>query len=550
MRKSILLRAIFVSLILVVIASTLAIACSTTEPSTTTAPATTAATTIAPTTAPPKTTTVTTTPAAPQGEKYGGTLVTSLNAGLVGNIGYMPEVSNSTGVSLQAVFERLMLLKMDGSIQGELATSWKIADDLKSITINLRKGVKFHDGSDFNAAVCKWNLDLQIAAKKADVASWTSVEVIDDSTIRINLSSYTNTLFSGLSKLTIAGMMSKASFDKNGIEWARSNPVGTGPFMFAEYQRDVKLVLKRNPNYWDPGKPYLDGIVMTVIPDDTVRRLSFEKGDIMAYTSTNPVVSKEMEKSGKFDVVLRNSGPRVLAPASMDPKSPWADVRVRYAASYALDRELMAEALGSGHSVAPYQLMQGLPDVRIAGLTPTKFDPARSKQLLSEAGFPTGFKTTLTGRPVIITKDQVTAVAEMLRNVGIDVTIDTVTSAKYDSMRIGGTWDGILAESMLVQANKNDTFISYFAGLQWQYVKKPVGFQQALNASLATLEIDTNAIKVMIQLLYDDMTVIPFYEEESVGLQNKGYHHDYVQTAFNGVDTPRYADVWLDKSLH
>ena len=150
---------------------------------------------------------------------------------------------------------------------------------------------------------------------------------------------------------------------------------------------------------------------------------------------------------------------------------------------------------------------------------------------------------------MIITTNQVTAIAEMLRKVGFDVTIDTVTAAKYDSMRLGGTWDGVLAESMLVQANKNDTFITYFTGLQWQYVKKPLGFQEALNASLNKPQIDPESIKAIIQILYDDMTVIPFYEEDTVTFENKGYHQDYDYRVYNGVDSPRYADLWLDKSL-
>jgi peptide/nickel transport system substrate-binding protein len=548
MQKRLVLKSVCFSIMIVVLASMFVLACSPSQPSATTATTTSAPITSA-TTTPPKTTTAPATTAAPTGEKYGGVLKTVLNTGLVGTLGYMPELGNAAGVQMQAVFERLMILKMDGSIKPELATSWKVAGDGKSITINLRKGVKFHDGSEFNADVCKWNLDLQIAAKKSDVKTFTSVDVVDPYTIRINITAYTNTIYSALSKLTIAGMMSKAAFDKNGIEWVRANPVGTGPFIFVEYQRDAKLTLKRNPNYWDTGKPYLDGIEMPVIPDDTVRRLAFERGEVMTYSPTTPLVAKDMEKSGKYNVTLRTSGPRVLAPASMDPKSPWADVRVRYAASYALDRELLATALGSGHSTPPYQIMQSQKDVVISGLIPTKYDPVKSKQLLTEAGYPNGFKTTLTGRPLIITEDQVSAVADMLRKVGIDVTVEKVTAAKYDSMRIGGTWDGVLAESMLVQANKNDTFISYFTGLQWQYVKRPLGFKEALDASLAKSEIDTASIKAIIQILYDDMTVIPFYEEDSVTLENKGYHQDYNYAEFNGVDTPRYADVWLEKSV-
>jgi ABC-type transport system substrate-binding protein len=542
------LKSVYLVLMLLIISSLFVLSCSTTETSTAPAPGTSAPATT--TSAAPKTTAApspATTAAAPKGEKYGGILKTGLAAGLVGNLGYMPELGNAAGVSLQAIIERLVILKMDGSVQPELATSWKISDDRKSITLNLRKGVKFHDGSDFNADVVKWNLDLQIAAKKSDVKNWTSVDVVDPYTVRIGFTSYTNTLFSALGKLSITGMCSKEAFDKKGIDWVRMNPVGTGPFVFVSYERDAKLTLKRNPNYWDPAKPYLDGIEMSVIPDDTVRRLAFERGDIIAYSPAAPSTARELEKSGKYNIVLRTSGPRVLAPDSMNAQSPWADIRVRFAASYSLDRDLLASALGSGHSTPPYQIMQSQKDVVIANLIPTKYNLDKAKSLLAEAGYPGGFKSTLTGRPVIITKDQVSAVAAMLQKAGIDVTIDTVTAGKYDSMRIGGTWSGLLAESMLVQANKNDTFITYFAGAQWQYTKRPLGFQEALNASLATTDIDTNKIKAIIQLLYDDMTVIPFYEEDSVSFENKAFHQDYDYSVYNGVDSPRYADIWLSK---
>ena len=545
--KKVVLLSIGLCLIILAVLS----GCSTTTTSSKPATSTPATNAPASTTAskPATTTAATTATTAPVGDKYGGTLKVALTAGLVGSLGYMPEVQNAAGVQLKAVIERLMVLKMDGSLEPELATSWKVADDGKSVTLNLRKGVKFHDGSDFNADVAKWNLDLQMQAKKSDCATWTSIDKIDDSTIRINLTGYTNTLWSGLGKLTITGMCSKAAFDSKGIDYVRANPIGTGPFMFVSYERDAKLTLKKNPSYWQVGKPYLDGIVMSVITDDTVRRLAFEKGDVVQYAPTAPSVAKDMEATGKYNLELRTSGPRVLAPDSMNPASPWADKRVRYAASYALDREKLATALGSGHSTPPYQIMQSQKDVVIADLVPMKYNPDKSKQFLAEAGYPTGFKSTETPRPVIITGDQASAVAGMLQAVGINVSVDTVTAAKYDSMRLGGTWSGVLAESMLVQANKNDTFVTYFTGLQWSYVKKPLGFQEALTASLASTNIDSNKIKTMIQILYDDMTVIPFYEEDSVTFDNKGLHYDFDYMIYNSVDSPRYGDTWLDKNL-
>ena len=178
-----------------------------------------------------------------------------------------------------------------------LATSWTVADDGSSVTFNLRKGVKFHDGSDFNADVCKWNLDLQIAAKTANAASWKSIDKVDDYTIRINLTSYMNVTVSSLMSV-VTQQVSKAYVDKNGIEAARWNPVGTGPFILESYERDAKLTYKRNPNYWDTGKPYIDGITMTVIKDATVRKLAFQKGDINRITVAGGVDATELQKAG------------------------------------------------------------------------------------------------------------------------------------------------------------------------------------------------------------------------------------------------------------
>ena len=130
---------------------------------------------------------------------------------------------------------------------------------MKSITFNLRKGVKFHDGSDFNAEVAKWNLDNMIKAEASAFASWASVDIIDDYTIRVNFTKWQSTLpMSFAEGNPWAPMVSKAAFEKNGLEWMRANPVGTGPFKFESFQLDASLKVVRNPDYWIKGKPYLD----------------------------------------------------------------------------------------------------------------------------------------------------------------------------------------------------------------------------------------------------------------------------------------------------
>ena len=253
---------------------------STTNPATTTAATTTKPTTPAPTTAKPPTTVT----AAPAGDKYGGTWVEALSVSPSRPIGYPPEAAPDSWSVASCCLEGLISVRMDGSVVPVLATSWTTSADGLSITFNLRKGVKFHDGSDFNADVCKWNMDLNLAAKQMGTTGWKSIDKIDDYTIRVNFNSAGNTNLTG-----VAGgpsyQISKAYFDKNGIEATRWHPVGTGAFMFESYERDAKVVFKRNPSYWDTGKPYLDSVVMTIIQDSTVRKLAFQKGDINRFAA-------------------------------------------------------------------------------------------------------------------------------------------------------------------------------------------------------------------------------------------------------------------------
>jgi peptide/nickel transport system substrate-binding protein len=538
-------KTIFILLSFVALFSLILVACDNTPAITTSAPKTTA-TTAPPTSVKPTATTVAPTAPAPTGDKYGGIYKIALTVAPSRPIGYPPEAAPDSYTGAAPALETLTRNKLDGSIEGVLATSWKVAADGKSITIGLRKGVKFHDGSDFNAAVAKWNMDLARDAKQSGAAAWKSIDVVDDYTIRINLESYVNTVITGLAS-GVTQMISKAYVDKNGIEAARWNPVGTGPFLFVSYERDAKLTFKRNPNYWDTGKPYLDGIVMTIIADATVRKLAFQKGDIMSLAPQSLLDAKELKDSGKYGVRTGGGGPYVLIPDSMNPKSPFADVRVRYALSYGLDRVSLANALGFGFAIPAYQFLQGFTDTAIPGLVPTLFDKAKAKQLMTEAGYPNGFKTTIHSFTRIVPANYISAVAAQMKdNMGIDVSIDSPTSGKYEEMRYG-TWDGLMGHGLSAFENKNQDFTFYFTGLQFQYCKKPVGWQEGVDASLATPEPDPKMIQNVIQIMYDNMMFIPYIEQQAFLFRLPGV------TNPNSEDYPvlttRYQEIWLDKSL-
>jgi ABC-type transport system substrate-binding protein len=532
-------KTLYILLGFVLLFSMVLVACGKATPATTTAPTATATATVKPTIAP---TTVAPTITAPTGEKYGGIYKVALSVAPARPIGYPPEAAPDSYTAAAPAVQTLTRNRLDGSIEGILATAWKVAADGKSVTITLRKGVKFSDGSDFNADVCKWNMDLAIAAKQANAAPWKSIDKVDDYTIRINLDSYVNTILTNLAS-GITQQISKASFDKNGIEWCRWNPVGTGPFLFVSYERDAKLTYKRNPNYWDTGKPYLDGITLTII---AVRKLAFQKGDIMSLQPQSLLDAKEMKATGKYQVATGGGGPYVLIPDSMNPKSPWSNVNVRYAASYALNRQALADALGFGFAIPAYQLLQGFDDTRIPGLVPTEFNQAKARDLLKQAGYPNGFKTTIHVFARIVPADYITAVAAQLKDVGIDVTIDSPTSGKYEEYRYG-TWDGLMGHGLSAFENKNTVFTFYFTGLQFGYCKKTAGWQEGVDASLATPEPDPKKIQAVIQLMYDDMMIIPYLEQQAFSFRLQGVNEPNYQ--LYPILTPRYMEIYLDKSL-
>ncbi len=529
-------KLLMVILLVIALASLPLVACSnetqTTTPTTTT-PATTVKTTAPTTTTPVKTTT------SPDAAKYGGVYKRSLAAGASRPFGYPAEAANDSYTWASPILDRLIRIDLTGKIVPELAVSWEIAPDGKAMVIGLRKGVKFHDGSDFNATVAKWNLDLIIAAKKT--TEWQSVDIVDDYTIRINVAQYKNTLLNGLAG-GITQMISKAFVDKNGIEAARWNPVGTGPFIFVNYERDSKMVCKRNPNYWEPGLPYLDGLEVNVISDATVRKLAFQKADLHRF-ATSGITAQELQQAG-FKMVTESAGTYTLIPDSKNNASPWANINIRLAASYALDRESLAKALGYGFTQPAYQIYPGFAQTAIPNLDKHLYDTARAKALLKEGGYPNGFKTMI--HPfAVIPADYSTAVAGMLREVGINAEIDKLTSAKYTELRYGGWSDGLMHHGL----NSYSNFVSssaYWLGLEFPSVKLPAGLQVGFDIAAATKEPEPQLIQNVMRVIHDDAMVIPYIEEKRIVFLQKGVHDPGTET-FTLND---YFDkwVWLEPS--
>ena len=518
------------------------------EPTTTT-PATTSPEPTKTTQTPTKTTTEPTkttaepTTTAPVSDKYGGVIKEVLTVGPATPIGYPPEAAPDAQADARPAVESLIRVRSGGVVEPLLATGWEIAPDGMSITLTLREGVKFHDGSDFDAAAVKWNLDLQIEAGKAP--DWESVEVIDNYTIRININGYKNTILTGLGAGATM-IISPTAVETNGLEWARWHPIGTGPFKFVEYERDARLVYERNPDYWNEGLPYLDGIEFVVIADETVRSIAFQKGDIHTLRASG-LTAQELQNMG-FEYVTRSGGTFMLVPDSKNPDSPFADIRVRQAVSHAIDREALAQALGYGFSRPAYQVYPGFTETAIPNLDIHEYNPDKARTLLTVAGYPDGFKTTIHAFIRVVPRDYITAIVNMLGEVGIEVEPDFPEAGKYSEYRFGGWNNAMMAHALAAMENINSGFSFYFGGIQFPSVQKPAGWQEAYDAAISSETVDPVKTQALVKLMHDEVMIITYLEETAVAFIHDGVHDSgHLKDSLTTVT--EWEVTWLDPDL-
>ena len=242
-----------------------------------------------------------------------------------------------------------------GTFEPELATSWELAPDKSSYTFHLRKAVKFHDGTDFNAQAAKWNLERWVKSKRPKLDKVTSIDVIDDHTIRFNLSGWDAVALFDFAKDTY--IISPTAFEKHGQEWAKYNPIGTGAFKIVELKRNVRLRYEKFADYWQKGLPYLDGIHITQIGDPMTAMASLKRGDIDVWFNCDSVSGAELKATGDF-VITNNPGPHwVLIFNSKDPNSLWSNKKLRMAFEYAVDKKALTKATGRGFTYPIYEII-------------------------------------------------------------------------------------------------------------------------------------------------------------------------------------------------
>jgi peptide/nickel transport system substrate-binding protein len=375
------------------------------------------------------------------GSNYGGTLKLIMLDNAT-NIGFPAEDLGFTIYYNMPALESLGRYDTEGKIKPLLAESWQTDPDKKTITFKLKQGIKFHDDTDFNAEAVKWNIEQYQKAKRPEVKDIQSMDVVDANTLRLNLVKWDNSLLESIA--WFVQMVSPTAVSKNGKEWAIKNPVGTGPFKFVSWERDVSMKFKKNENYWQKGKPYLDAIEYSFIYDRNTAANVFKSGGADVLTQMTVDTYRELEATGKFSL-QRNEGTLGgigigLMFDSANLNSPFTKLKVRQALMHAVDTKAIINSVSRGLGKETNQWYP--PGTRFYNpdVKGYPYDPDKAKQLLAEAGYPDGFKTKISTDPSRV--NVATAVQSYLAKVGIEAEVVTMDIAKLLALT-SGTWDGL-----------------------------------------------------------------------------------------------------------
>jgi peptide/nickel transport system substrate-binding protein len=316
-----------------------------------------------------------------------------------------------------------------------LAESWETPDP-KTLVLKLRKGVIFHDGSPWNAEAARWNVDRWLNHKKSgakvDVALVESMKVVDEYTLQLTLKAPPAGLMEVMSDGAIrTWVVSKDAAEKMGDDYIARNPVGAGPFKFAEWKTNDSMTMRKFDKYWEKGEdgqplPYLDAVTYRVIKDTSVRAIELKTGNI-EFVATN-LLSKDIPGMRttatlqEFEMDWQGDATYFFFSAKKDRFGK--NAKLRQALQYAIDRESMAKTMNPGLGKPAYYHwgvgMLGYDDT----LPKYDYQPEKAKQLMTEAGYASGIEAPM----VILQGETQNRAAEILKamweKIGAKITID------------------------------------------------------------------------------------------------------------------------------
>jgi len=420
------------------------------------------------------------------------------------------------------IFEGLVKVDRTGKYVPGLALRWDTSTDGKVYTFQLRKGVTFHNGEPFNAAVAKWNIERGAAegTKNAHHEFFRIIETIetpDESTLKLTLKNPDSLFIVHMAEGDAVMLPMK------GFENTATQPIGTGPFKFVVWNRGDRVEMARNEKYWNPQLPYLDKVSYRFIGDASAMAAALKAGDvdIIGWLQA-PELAADFAKDKRFKVLSGSSvAENIMSTNNKVP--PFDNKLVRQALAHAIDRKAVIDLVMAGYGtpigshwppVTPYY-------EDLTGKFP--YDPQKAKELLAKAGYPNGFEATIK-LPAIYaySKRAGEVIADMLGQVGIKLKIELVE---------WGVWlDRVFKQkdfqlSMIGHAEAWDIGIYANPTYYFQYDSKE--FQEAYAYALkaTTTEAQSRWFKRCQEIIAEDavngyLFVIPSLSVMKAGLMN------------------------------
>ena len=433
-----------------------------------------------------------------------------------------------------------------------LAESVNVDEKAQTITLKIRKGIKCHDGSDFDADTVVWNYQTQVANKRIGyIDQFVSIEAVDKLTAVIHYTGgYNNQLIMGW--FWSPPMWSKAAWEAAGggeksMEWARSHFSATGPFKLAEYKRDVDLILDRFDDYWGP-KPYLDKLKYIFIPDTVTASAMMQAGEADWWLGA--LINDQLNLVKKGLIMKSGTGGfTAMIPNNAAPTSKWKDKRLAEALEYALDKPAIAGALGQGR----YQAMTMLALEGKMGYDPTfegrPYNPAKAKQLLADAGYPNGVKVKLL--VVQGNLDLPQAIKRYLDDVGMTVDIDIADPGRYYGSLLLQGWDDLI---LWAGGGLGDTLAVFHTNFGDQPLTRMAAASYVIPPDLLGLSKDSRtysdragqeeAARKIVRWIADNAFIIPIYQTPGSYVIQPWVHCTFLT---EGGFTFYFGKYWMEK---
>ena len=394
--------------------------------------------------------------------KRGGT-VSLLLAAEPPTLTSIAHTAYNTVIVSPKVTEGLLTYDFDLSPCPQLAVGWEVSADGLTYRFRLRPGVTWHDGKPFTSADVAFSIQALKTAHprgRSTFLNLVEVRTPDPLTAELVLSKPAPYLLSALAA-SETPIVPKHVYESGPVESNPANnaPIGTGPFVFKEWVRGSHILYERNPNYWDAGKPYIDRLIVRLIPDAAARVAAIESGDVQI-ASNSPVPLADVERLRALPhLAFETRGyqyTNTIARIEFNLDRPaFKDVRVRRAVAHVIDRKVVRDVVNYGYGdpiVGP--ISASLTKFYTPDLKGYAVDPKAAERLLDEAGFPRGAD----GVRLRLTHDYVPSgdlyrrgadyVKQALGRIGVEVTVrsqdfPTYTKRVYTDRNFDFTFNGM-----------------------------------------------------------------------------------------------------------